>query len=132
MIALRIAAAALMVSAAPLRSGAQESLPDIGTIPSDWSEYARALAVSNRHREAIAAYERAMLVKSARADDCAWAIARLYAQLGNHKQAERWAEHARELSDGPMLRRGSALIKATARKRKAERNIAELAKRQHS
>ena len=112
MIALRIAVAALLVSAAPLRSGAQYEGAEAGVVPSDWNAHGRALAAAKRHREAIAAFERAMQESNVRAEECAWFIARSYAALGNRKQALRWVERAVDLGfDRDAIRRAPELAR---------------------
>ncbi len=113
MITLRLMVAALMLSAAPLSSDAQAWIPDVGMTPGDWNDYGHALVAANRHREAIAAFERAMQLHAERSRECAWSIARSYAQLDNRKQALRWVERSIDLGfqDREVIRRAPEFAK---------------------
>jgi hypothetical protein len=62
-----------------------------------WTSRGRALYDSNRYRESIASFERALQLRAGRPDEHAWNIARAYAHLGNRKQALRWLSHALEM-----------------------------------
>jgi hypothetical protein len=78
-----------------------------GRDPARWDELARALFESGRHRAAIAAYQRAIQLDGERTRDAAWKIARIYARMGNAKQAARWTELAmRAGMDGGAGARG--------------------------
>jgi tetratricopeptide (TPR) repeat protein len=62
--------------------------------PQRWWSLAHALFNERRHREAIAAYERALQLGAGEPATGAWQIARAYALEGNRKQALRWLGHA--------------------------------------
>jgi tetratricopeptide (TPR) repeat protein len=62
--------------------------------PRRWRALGHALFNANRHREAIAAYERALQLGVEDPATGAWQIARAYALDGNRKQALRWLGHA--------------------------------------
>jgi tetratricopeptide (TPR) repeat protein len=62
--------------------------------PRRWWALGHALSNVNRHREAIAAYERALQLGAEDPGNGAWQIARAYALDGNRKQALRWLGHA--------------------------------------
>jgi tetratricopeptide (TPR) repeat protein len=113
MIALRVVVATLMLGVAPQPLDAQRVLPEVGVVPSDWHAHGRALVAANRHREAIAAFQRAIQLQKGRSEESAWLIARSYAQLGNRKQAFRWVEHAIELgfSDRDSIRKAPEFAK---------------------
>jgi tetratricopeptide (TPR) repeat protein len=53
-----------------------------------------ALARAERHREAVAAYERAMQLDPGLAREGSWSVALAYARLGDHRQTVRWLEQA--------------------------------------
>jgi tetratricopeptide (TPR) repeat protein len=59
-----------------------------------WSSFASALTRAGRHREAVAAYLRAIQLDASTMREGRWSIARAYALMGNHKQASRWVELA--------------------------------------
>ena len=100
-----------------------------------WRLLGETLFAADRHREAIAAFERAMQLGSEPAD-ASWRIARAYARYGNRKQALRWLEGARErgfdvrgaISQEPAFDeyrsdpRFSALTDAVPRRRPAARS----------
>lgn len=65
--------------------------------PERWWRLGDALFTARRHREAIAAFERALQLGANAQADGAWRIARSYARSGNRKQALRWFERAVEL-----------------------------------
>jgi tetratricopeptide (TPR) repeat protein len=66
-------------------------------VPEHWWALGQALFNGGRHRESIAAFERAMQLGA----DCpatgAWNVARAYAHTDNRKQALRWLARAIEL-----------------------------------
>jgi tetratricopeptide (TPR) repeat protein len=64
------------------------------TDATDWNALADSLHDVGRHREAIAAYERAMQLGTADPARAAFNVARAYAHLENRRQALRWLEHA--------------------------------------
>jgi tetratricopeptide (TPR) repeat protein len=72
----------------------------------DWSALADSLHDAGRHREAIAAYERALQLGVADPARAAFNVARAYAHLDNRRQALRWLEHAvmLGLADGALVR----------------------------
>src|SRR3954470_22841200 len=78
--------------------------------PSRWWALGHALFNDNRHRESIAAYERALQLGAGEPAVGAWQIARAYAHDGNGKQALRWLQHAISagLDDREAIRRDPA------------------------
>jgi tetratricopeptide (TPR) repeat protein len=62
-----------------------------------WWSMAQALFNARRHREAIAAFERALQLGAGEPAYGAWQIARAYAHRGNRKQALRWLARAADL-----------------------------------
>ena len=69
--------------------------------PQRWWRLGDALFRAERHREAIAAFERALQLGASEQADGAWRIARSYARSGNRKQALRWLERAVDLGLDP-------------------------------
>jgi tetratricopeptide (TPR) repeat protein len=65
--------------------------------PQRWWQLGDALFAARRHREAIAAFERALQLGASEQADGAWRIARSYARSGDRKQAIRWLGRAVEL-----------------------------------
>ena len=61
-----------------------------------WRDYGQALYNDGKHREAIAAFERAVQLGGLSSAEGAWEIARSYAWLGNEAQMYRWLAHARD------------------------------------
>jgi tetratricopeptide (TPR) repeat protein len=78
--------------------------------PQRWRALGDALFNTRRHREAIAAYERALQLGASEPAVGAWQIARAYALEGNGKQAVRWLEQAMQLgfSDRDAIRQEPA------------------------
>jgi tetratricopeptide (TPR) repeat protein len=78
--------------------------------PRRWWALGNALFNDKRHRESIAAYERALQLGAGEPATGAWQIARAYALEGNAKQALRWLEHAMSagLDDREAIRREPA------------------------
>jgi tetratricopeptide (TPR) repeat protein len=78
--------------------------------PRRWWALGHALFNDNRHRESIAAYERALQLGAGDPAFGAWQIARAYALEGNGKQALRWLGHAMSagLDDREAIRREPA------------------------
>jgi tetratricopeptide (TPR) repeat protein len=78
--------------------------------PRRWWALGHALFNDNRHRESIAAYERALQLGAGDPALGAWQIARAYALDGNGKQALRWLGHAMTagLDDREAIRREPA------------------------
>jgi tetratricopeptide (TPR) repeat protein len=75
----------------------QDGLGAGGGAPQRWSALGHALFNEHRHRESIAAYERALQLGAAEPATAAWQIARAYALTGNRKQALRWLGHAADM-----------------------------------
>lgn len=65
--------------------------------PDHWWKLGVALFNASRHRESIAAYERALQLGAGDPATGAWQIARAYARRGDRTQALRWLEHATAL-----------------------------------
>jgi tetratricopeptide (TPR) repeat protein len=65
-----------------------------GSVAAHWVTMGDALARAGRHREAVAAYERAMQLDARLAREGSWNVALSYARMGNHRQAVRWLEQA--------------------------------------
>ena len=65
--------------------------------PEHWWKLGSALFNAHRHREAIAAFERALQLGAGEPSAGAWQIARAYAHRGNRTQALRWLARAVEL-----------------------------------
>ena len=63
-----------------------------------WIALGEALSRAERHREAVAAYQRAIQLDARLLRDGTARVARAYAQMGNDRQAVRWLEQ--------MLRQG--------------------------
>ena len=72
----------------------QSALDPADDSPAYRWELAQALFNARRHREAIAAYERALQLGVGDPATGAWQISRSYAIRGNRKQALRWLAHA--------------------------------------
>jgi tetratricopeptide (TPR) repeat protein len=75
----------------------QWTLETDARIPGHWWELGHALFNARRHREAIAAYERALQLGVGEPAAGSWQIARAYAHRGNRKQALRWLARAVDL-----------------------------------
>ena len=60
-----------------------------------WWVLGETLSAADRHRDAIAAFERAVQL-GGDASEASWRIARAYALCGNRKQALRWLASAME------------------------------------
>ncbi|HEY2064857.1 MAG TPA: tetratricopeptide repeat protein [Gemmatimonadaceae bacterium] len=67
----------------------EDALAMNGREAGHWQAYGDALYHTERYRESIAAFERAMLLGGAD-DEGAWNVARAYARLDRPKQALRW------------------------------------------
>jgi tetratricopeptide (TPR) repeat protein len=65
-----------------------------GRVAAHWVTMGDALARAERHREAVAAYERAMQLDPGLAREGSWSVALAYARLGDHRQTVRWLEQA--------------------------------------
>ena len=57
-----------------------------------WIALGEALSRAERHREAVAAYQRAIQLDARLLRDGTWRVARAYAHMGNDRQAVRWLE----------------------------------------
>jgi hypothetical protein len=94
------------------RGASPQDPPRLESIDSrEWAMYGRSLQGANRHREAIAAFERAMQLRSEDAGQCAFAIAQSYARLGNTRQSLRWLEMKSLIESGrrpSIIRRPSS------------------------
>ena len=75
----------------------QDALLGNDAAPEDWNSYGDALYNDGRHRESIAAYQRAIQLGVEHPDVAALNVARAYAHLGNRKQALRWVERSHDL-----------------------------------
>ncbi len=62
-----------------------------------WVAMGDALLNAERHREAVAAYQRAIQLDARLTNLGTRAVARAYAQMGNDRQAVRWLEQALRL-----------------------------------
>jgi tetratricopeptide (TPR) repeat protein len=62
--------------------------------PAHWWKLGTALFNAGRHRESIAAFERALQLGAGDPQTGAWRIACAYAHRGNRRQALRWLAHA--------------------------------------
>jgi len=65
-----------------------------GSVAAHWVTMGDALARVERHREAVAAYERAMQLDAGLAREGAWNVPLSYARMGDHRQTVRWLEQA--------------------------------------
>ena len=65
--------------------------------PEHWWKLGYALFNANRHRESIAAFERALQLGAGEPAVGAWQISRAYAHRGDRTQALRWLGHAVQL-----------------------------------
>lgn len=65
-----------------------------GRVAAHWLTMGNVLARAERHREAVAAYERAMQLDAGLAREGSWSVALSYARMGNHRQTVRWLEQA--------------------------------------
>ena len=95
---LVIGALLALAVAAPRAAIAQHDEPSLAaedTSAERWWVLGETLSAADRHREAIAAFERAVQL-GGDASEASWRIARAYARCGNRKQALRWLASARE------------------------------------
>jgi len=67
----------------------------------DWLTLADVLLRAERHREAAAAYQRAIQLDARLTDVGTRGVARAYARMGNDRQAIRWLEQALRLGSRP-------------------------------
>ena len=67
----------------------------------DWLALGDVLLQAERHREAVAAYERAIQVDSRLTARATREVARAYAQMGDDRQAVRWLEQALRVGARP-------------------------------
>jgi tetratricopeptide (TPR) repeat protein len=63
-------------------------------VAAHWLAMGDALLNAERHREAVAAYQRAIQLDARLTDRGTRAVARAYARMGNDRQAVRWLEQA--------------------------------------
>jgi hypothetical protein len=97
MIRLVVGALLALAVATPRAARAQRDQPLLAADdPSAerWRLLGETLFAAHRHREAIAAFERAAQL-GADAADASWRIARAYARYGNRRQALRWLAGAK-------------------------------------
>jgi len=66
-------------------------------VAAHWAAMGDALLNAERHREAVAAYQRAIQVDARFTDRGTRAVARAYARMGDDRQAVRWLEQALRL-----------------------------------
>lgn len=95
---LVIGAVLALAVAAPQAAIAQHDEPLLAAedmAAERWWALAETLSAADRHRDAIAAFERAVQL-GGDASEASWRIARAYARCGNRKQALRWLESAME------------------------------------
>ncbi|PYP80988.1 MAG: hypothetical protein DMD35_02840 [Gemmatimonadetes bacterium] len=67
----------------------------------DWLALGDVLVHADRHREAAAAYQRAIQVDARLTERGTRSVARAYAQMGDDRQAVRWLEQALRLGARP-------------------------------
>jgi tetratricopeptide (TPR) repeat protein len=67
----------------------------------DWLALGDVLVRADRHREAAAAYQRAIQVDARLTERGTRGVARAYAQMGDDRQAVRWLEQALRLGTRP-------------------------------
>ena len=67
----------------------------------DWLALGDVLVLADRHREAAAAYQRAIQVDARLTERGTRGVARAYAQMGDDRQAVRWLEQALRLGARP-------------------------------
>jgi tetratricopeptide (TPR) repeat protein len=72
-----------------------------GRSGADWFALGDVLVQAERHREAAAAYERAMQLDARLREQATRGVARAYARLGDDRQAVRWLEQALRLGARP-------------------------------
>ena len=66
-------------------------------VAAHWIAMGDVLLNAERHREAVAAYQRAIQLDARLTDRGTRAVARAYARMGNDRQAVRWLEQALRL-----------------------------------
>jgi tetratricopeptide (TPR) repeat protein len=67
----------------------------------DWLAFGDVLSHTERHREAAAAYQRAIQADARLRERGARGVARAYARMGDDRQAVRWLEQAIQLGARP-------------------------------
>lgn len=95
---LVIGALLALAVATPRPAIAQHDVPLLAaedTSAERWWVLGETLSAADRHRDAIAAFERAVQL-GGDASEASWRIARAYARCGNRKQALRWLASAME------------------------------------
>ena len=70
-------------------------------IATHWLAMGDVLLNAERHREAVAAYQRAIQLDARLTDRGTRAVARAYSRMGNDRQAVRWLEQALRLGVRP-------------------------------
>jgi tetratricopeptide (TPR) repeat protein len=72
----------------------RDALLDDERVPEHWLMLGDALSGAERHREAVAAYQRAIQLDARLTRDGTRSVARAYARLGDDRQAVRWIQLA--------------------------------------
>jgi tetratricopeptide (TPR) repeat protein len=72
----------------------RDALLTDGRVAAHWLALGDALSGAARHREAVAAYQRAIQLDARLAREGTTSVARAYARLGDDRQAVRWLELA--------------------------------------
>ena len=70
-------------------------------VATHWLAMGDVLLTAERHREAVAAYQRAIQLDARLTDRGTRAVARAYSRMGNDRQAVRWLEQALRLGVRP-------------------------------
>jgi tetratricopeptide (TPR) repeat protein len=88
----------------------REALLGDERVAAHWLAYGDVLSRAERHREAVAAYQRAMQLDAGLARDGSWNVALAYAREGNERQAVRWLEQALRAGVPVARIRGEAVL----------------------
>jgi tetratricopeptide (TPR) repeat protein len=104
-----VRAAMVLLARTATRDGSWNDAADLwrdallidGRSGADWLALGDVLLQAERHREAAAAYERAIQVDARLTERATRGVARAYAQLGDDRQAVRWLEQALRLGARP-------------------------------
>jgi tetratricopeptide (TPR) repeat protein len=72
----------------------RDALLTDGRVAEHWLALGYALSGAARHREAVAAYQRAMQLDARWTREATTSVARAYARMGDDRQAVRWIELA--------------------------------------
>ena len=79
----------------------RDALLTDGRVAEHWLALGYALSGAARHREAVAAYQRAMQLDARLTREGTTSVARAYARLGDDRQAVRWLELALQAGVSP-------------------------------